>query len=51
MLRRKAADRIKEWARGESNKALLITGSRQVGKSYLAASLCSELFDHCIAFF
>lgn len=50
MLKRKATERIKEWAQGEEHKALLITGARQVGKSYLAKSICSEIFERCVIF-
>lgn len=33
MLRRKVTDRLLSW-KNNSNKALLVTGARQIGKSY-----------------
>ncbi|MCR5179465.1 MAG: AAA family ATPase [Lachnospiraceae bacterium] len=41
-LRRKAADRIEKWYREERN-ALLVTGARQVGKTFLIRQVLSEL--------
>ena len=35
MLRRKAYDRMLEWKKSPSHTALLVTGARQVGKTYL----------------
>jgi predicted AAA+ superfamily ATPase len=35
MLRRKAYDRLVEWKNTKSTQALLVTGARQVGKTYL----------------
>ena len=34
MLRRKIADELNRWQRFIERKALLVTGSRQIGKSY-----------------
>ena len=46
MLKRKAYDRLKLWL--ESKDALLITGARQVGKSYLIREFGRENFKHFI---
>ena len=35
MLKRKAYDQLLNWYNFQSNKALLVTGARQVGKTYL----------------
>lgn len=35
MLKRKAYQRIALWKEHKTNQALLITGARQVGKTYL----------------
>ena len=34
MLRRKIADELNRWQRSIERKALFVTGSRQIGKSY-----------------
>lgn len=38
MLRRKVTDRLLSW-KNNSNKALLVTGARQIGKSYAIRAL------------
>ena len=34
MLKRKIASKLEEWANAERNKALLVVGARQIGKSF-----------------
>lgn len=46
MLKRKAEKTLLDWL--ESNDALLITGARQVGKSYLVRNFLRDKFDHYI---
>jgi len=46
MLKRKAEKLLLEWL--ESKDALLITGARQVGKSYLVRNFLKDKFDHFI---
>ena len=46
MLKRKAEKLLNEWK--NSNDALLITGARQVGKSYLIREFGKANFKHFI---
>lgn len=46
MLQRKAENLLKEWK--SSNEALLITGARQVGKSYLVREFGKANFKHFV---
>lgn len=45
MFRRKAYDRLKDWARRKGRTALLVTGARQIGKSFLIEHLGSQRFS------
>ena len=42
MLRRKVTDKLLSW-KNNSNKALLVTGARQIGKSYAIRALEKQL--------
>ena len=44
MLRRKVTDRLREW-KNSSNKALLVTGARQIGKSYAIREFGRSNYD------
>ena len=46
MLKRKAEKVLLDWL--DSNDALLITGARQVGKSYLVREFLKDKFDHFV---
>ena len=46
MLKRKAENVLLDWL--ESKDALLITGARQVGKSYLVRNFLKDKFDHFV---
>ena len=46
MLKRKAEKKLLDWLEGKD--ALLITGARQVGKSYLIREFGKEHFKHFI---
>lgn len=48
MLKRKAMDKLEEWYRTKGNQALLITGARQVGKTYLARKFAAQHWDHVV---
>ena len=50
MLRRKAEARFRAWFEGAGNKALLVTGARQVGKSYLVERFARDHFPHVVMF-
>ena len=40
MLQRKIYKRIEAFYKGRPNKALMITGARQVGKSFIVEEFC-----------
>lgn len=46
MLRRKAEKVLLNWLEGKD--ALLITGARQIGKSYLVREFLKDKFDHFV---
>ena len=46
MLKRKVEKVLLDWM--ESKDALLITGARQVGKSYLVREFLKDKFDHFV---
>ncbi len=48
MLKRKAMDKLEEWFRTKGNHALLITGARQVGKTYLARKFAAQHWEHVV---
>lgn len=50
MLKRKAEARFQSWYEGPRNKALLVMGARQVGKSYLAERFARDHFSHVVVF-
>ena len=45
MLERKAYSQMESWKASSSKKALLITGARQVGKTYLARQFSRENYE------
>lgn len=50
MLRRKATDKFDAWLAHSKKKALLVSGARQVGKTYLIDSFIAEHFEHVVKF-
>lgn len=50
MLKRKAADRLEAWFANDERKALLVSGARQVGKTYLIDSFVAERFENVAKF-
>lgn len=48
MLRRKITDRIEEFYKNNLNKALMIVGARQVGKSYIIEQFASANYKSVI---
>ena len=42
MLRRKALDRLREWRSNAENKSMIVTGARQVGKTYIVREFGKE---------
>lgn len=45
MLRRKAYEVLRAWKNGSARKALLVTGARQIGKSYLIRAFARAEYD------
>lgn len=50
MLERKAKKRFDAWLASSPNKALLVKGARQVGKSYLVNVFANDAFKHVVTF-
>ena len=48
MLKRKIYDRIEEFYKNEPNKALMLTGARQVGKSTIVEEYAKHHFEHFV---
>ena len=46
MLERKISDDLQEWKRSGTGKALLLTGARQVGKSYAVREFAKQEYAH-----
>ena len=46
MLRRKAEKALAEWKASGANEAVLVTGARQVGKSYLVEEFARQNYSH-----
>lgn len=50
MLERKAVQQFVEWKESAGKQALLVTGARQVGKSYIINAFARENYDQCVSF-
>lgn len=50
MLERKAKTQFESWLALSPNKALLVKGARQVGKSYLIGAFANDAFEHVVVF-
>lgn len=50
MLRRKAIERFRFWKEHKTKQALLVTGARQVGKSYLIDKFARQSYPHVVSF-
>lgn len=48
MLKRKAMDRLKKWKDQKNNKALIVNGARQVGKTYIVRRFAEEYYESFI---
>ncbi len=48
MLKRKVTEQLGEWAKSEPNKALLIVGARQIGKSFAIREFGKSNFNQFI---
>lgn len=50
MLKRKITSLLEEWKRSHPTKALLVTGARQVDKSFAIAEFASRSYEHFVSF-
>lgn len=50
MLQRKAMERFKFWKQNKTRQALLVTGARQVGKTFLLKQFLSESYESAAIF-
>ena len=50
MLNRKAYERFVAWKRAQGHKALLVTGARQVGKTYLIERFLENAYPQYVKF-
>lgn len=50
MLRRKVVGQLREWKESGGAKALLVTGARQVGKSYIIDAFARENYERFVSF-
>ncbi len=48
MLKRKIYDKLLKWKAGKNNKALVISGARQVGKTYIIEKFAKENYDNVV---
>lgn len=50
MLRRKAREELAEWRHSPDGRALLVTGARQVGKTFLIREFLEEEYENVVEF-
>lgn len=50
MLKRKAMDALINWKNNNDGQALLVSGARQVGKTYLIEQFIPENYEHVVKF-
>ncbi len=50
MLKRKIMSQLQDWKQTNDAKALLVTGARQVGKSYIINAFARENYEHFVSF-
>lgn len=50
MLKRKAFEQLKQWKKAHASQALLVTGARQVGKTYLIERFAQENYRYVVKF-
>ena len=48
MLRRKAEAALEDWFQTRNGRALLVTGARQVGKTYLVREFARSHWDNVV---
>lgn len=48
MLKRKVYDRLVSWKKSPSKRALLVTGARQIGKTYIVRKFAEEHYESVV---
>lgn len=48
MLKREIEEKLKEWKRNSDKKCLIISGARQVGKTYIVEKFAKENYENFI---
>ena len=48
MLKRKAADAIKNWVNSKEKKCLVVQGARQTGKTYIIERFAEENYEEFV---
>ena len=48
MLFRKAMSELLKWKKDPNKRALLITGARQIGKTYLVREFAKKNYENCV---
>lgn len=46
MLYRSAIEKLEEWKESENKKALLLTGARQIGKTFLIREFAKKHYEN-----
>ncbi|MBM6687115.1 AAA family ATPase, partial [Faecalicatena contorta] len=49
-MKRKAYDELLAWKSGKTRQALLVTGARQAGKTYIVREFGRTEYEHLIEF-
>lgn len=50
MLDRKVTARLEDWRKSHGGQALLVTGARQVGKSFIVDAFARARYEHFVSF-
>ena len=48
MLKRKAYEKLEFWKKSKTTQAMLVTGARQVGKTYLVREFAKQHYEHFV---
>lgn len=46
MLKRESSEFLRRWKASPSKKTVLVTGARQIGKTYLVRAFAKENYEH-----
>src|SRR5215469_154792 len=48
MLKRKIMDRLVRWKKEKERECLLLTGARQIGKTFIIREFAKQNYDHLV---